>query len=251
VPFTIVQLTDPHLGGSWSTTAVSGLATAVKAVKATLRAAPDAVIVTGDIADTPSAAEYEQAHGLLATLDVPIHAVPGNHDDPVLVARYFPPPASAAAGIGYTVELGQARLIALDSTRSDGDGGRLDQARLDWLDRVLAQDAGTPTMIAMHHPPLPTGIPPMDAVGIEAGERRGLEEILWRHRQVEVIACGHVHRAVIGALGPAAVIAIPSTDMQLPLDFTAAKLRFIADPRCFAIHALVEGRLVSHLQPFA
>jgi 3',5'-cyclic AMP phosphodiesterase CpdA len=250
VPFTIVQLSDPHLGARWSTTGASSLASAVEAVEATLPAAPDAVIVTGDIASNPTDAEYARARGLVAALDAPIHAVPGNNDDPEAVARHFPPPASAVAGIGYSVELGPVRLIALDSTRPDGAGGRLGAQRLDWLDGALAQDAATPTLIAMHHPPLPTGVPAVDAIGTDAGERRALEEILSRHRQVQVVACGHVHRTVVGRLGPAMVLAIPSTDMQLALDFSAPELRFVTEPRCFAVHTLVEGRLVSHIQPF-
>lgn len=250
MPFTVVQLSDPHIGARWSTTAASGLSGAVRAVEATLREAPDAVIVTGDIASTPCEIEYVHAHELIAALDAPLHAVPGNHDDPEAVARYFPPPADAIAGIGYSAVVGPVRLVALDSTRPDDDGGRLDRARLDWLDTTLSQDAATPTLIAMHHPPLPTGVPAMDRIGIDAEERGALQEILWRHRNVQVIACGHVHRAVVGALGPAAIIAIPSTDMQLALDFSADALGFVTEPRCFAVHALVEGRLVSHIQPF-
>lgn len=250
MPFTVVQLSDPHIGARWSTTAAAGLAAAVRAVEATLRDAPDAVIATGDIASTPTEAEYAEAEALLAPLRAPIYAVPGNHDDPAAVAGHFPPPAGAAAGIGYTVDLGPVRLVALDSTRPDGDGGRLDRDRLDWLGAILAQDPGRPTLIAMHHPPLATGIQAMDVIGIDPEERRALEQILWRHRHVEVIACGHVHRAVIGALGPAAIIAIPSTDMQLALDFSSDDLRFVSEPPCFAVHTLAEGRLVSHIQTF-
>lgn len=250
MPFTVVQLSDPHIGARWSTTPTSGLAAAVNAVQATLEEAPAAVIVTGDIASTPSEAEYVQAGELLASLDAPLHAVPGNHDDPAAVARHFGWPASAIAGVGYSVDVGPVRLVALDSSQPDRDGGRLDRARLDWLDTTLSEDASAPTLVAMHHPPLPTGVPAMDRIGIDAEERRLLEEILWRHRNVQVIACGHVHRAVAGALGPATVIAIPSTDMQLALDFSADALRFVTEPRCFAVHTYVEGRLVSHIQPF-
>ena len=250
MPFTVVQLSDPHIGARWSATAASGLASAVRAVEATLGEQSDAVIVTGDIASTPTEAEYAQACELVASLGAPVHAVPGNHDDPTAVARHFPPPVSAAPGVGYAVEVGPVRLVALDSTWPNRDGGRLDRTRLDWLETTLAQDAAIPTLIAMHHPPLATGVPAMDMIGIDADERRALEEIVSRHRHVQVIACGHVHRTVIGALGAAAVIAIPSTDMQLALDFSADALRFVAEPPCFAVHTLVEGRLVSHIQPF-
>jgi 3',5'-cyclic-AMP phosphodiesterase len=72
----------------------------------------------------------------------------------------------------------------------------------------------------------------MDAIGIDAEERRGLQEILWRHRNVRLIACGHVHRAVVGAIGPATSSRSPSTDMQLSLDFSADALQFVTEPPC-------------------
>ena len=91
----------------------------------------------------------------------------------------------------------------------------------------------------------------MDAIGIPALQRHHLEELLARHRQVQLIACGHVHRAVVGELGDTRVLAIPSTSLQLALDLDVDELHFVAEPPCFAVHLLVEGRLVSHLQPVA
>ena len=89
----------------------------------------------------------------------------------------------------------------------------------------------------------------MDAIGIPAAERQALGEIVSRHRQVQVIAAGHVHRAIIGQLAATTVLAIPSTDEQLRLNFESDELTFVREPPCFAIHVLVEGRIVSHIQP--
>lgn len=216
------------------------------AVGELLGRAPDAVVVTGDIASTPTDDEYAEARDILAGLDAPLYPVPGNHDDPAGLLAHFDTPGGESS---YAVALGPIRLVALDSTRPDGDGGRLDPARLDWLEATLAADPATPTLLAMHHPPLVSGMPTMDAIGIDADERRALEEVLGRHAQVQVIACGHVHRAMIGRLGPATVLAIPSTDMQLALDLAPGELRFVREPPCFAVHILVDGRIVSHIQP--
>jgi hypothetical protein len=118
-----------------------------------------------------------------------------------------------------------------------------------WLERVLGEDDVKPTMVAMHHLPLMTGIPAMDEIGIPIEDRDALADIVSRHPQVQIIAAGHVHRAVIGRLGGAAVVAIPSTDVQLALDLTAGELRFVREPPCFALHLFVGGRFVSHIQP--
>lgn len=248
MPFTVVQLTDPHIGARWSSVAGSSLAAAVTAVGDLLGRAPDAVVVTGDIASTPTEEEYAQARAILDRLGARLYPVPGNHDDPRVLLRHFDTPGGGAS---YAAQLGPIRLVALDSTRPDGDGGRLDAARLEWLEATLAADEPTPTLLAMHHPPVVTGMPTMDAIGIAEGERRALEEVLARHPQVHVIACGHVHRAIVGRLGPATVLAIPSTDMQLALDFAPGELQFVREPPCFALHILADGRIVSHIQPVA
>ncbi len=245
VPFTVVQLSDPHIGARWSADPPASLAAAVAAVGELLGRAPDAVIVTGDVASTPADDEYAEARSILDRLGAPLYPVPGNHDDGAALRRHFDPPGA----VSYAVGLGPLRLVALDSTRPGSDGGRLDPARLEWLEATLAADASTPTLLAMHHPPLLTGIPAMDAIGIAGAERRALGEILARHPQVQAIACGHVHRAIIGALGGVTVLAIPSTDVQLALDFAPGELRFVSEPPCFAVHVLLEGRIVSHIQP--
>jgi 3',5'-cyclic-AMP phosphodiesterase len=252
VPFTVVQLTDPHLGAPWSDDPGSALAAAVASVGDTLGRAPDAVIVTGDIASTPTDAEYAEARARLDRLGAPLYALPGNHDDRDALRRHFDLPGASAGPVNYTVQLGShppVRLVALDSTRPGSDGGQLDPARLQWLEETLGEDPVTPTLLGMHHPPLVTGIPAMDAIGIPQDEREALAGIVARHPQVQVIACGHVHRAIVGALGSAAVVAIPSTDVQLALDFERPKVRFVGEPPCFAVHVALDGRLVSHIQP--
>lgn len=42
---------------------------------------PDCVVVTGDVADHGTSAEYELASELLTALQTPVHLGPGNHDD--------------------------------------------------------------------------------------------------------------------------------------------------------------------------
>lgn len=249
VPFTVVQLTDPHIGAPFSPDPVSALALVVAAVSRTLGGSPDAVIVSGDIASTPTDAEYEQARALLDPLEAPLHVLAGNHDDRKTLRRYFDLPEPDGGCLSYVADLGPVRLVVLDTKRDGHAGGQLDGGRLTWLDRVLSQAPAVPTLLAMHHPPLLTGIPAMDLIGIPEAERGALAEIVAAHRQIQLIAAGHVHRAIIGELSGTPVLAIPSTDAQLALDFDADDLRFVNEPPCFAIHVLLRGRLVSHIQP--
>lgn len=66
---------------------------------------------------------------------------------------------------------------------------------------------------------------------------------------VQLIATGHVHRLVAATVGGCAVLAIPSTNDQLALDFTSPDFHRVDEPPCLAFHLLVEARIVAHVLP--
>jgi 3',5'-cyclic AMP phosphodiesterase CpdA len=249
VPFTIAQLTDLHVGAPWGDESESAVAKAVAAVSRVLGRAADAVIISGDIANTPADAEYERARSLLDGLGSPLYVLPGNHDDRDGLRRHFDLPETNATHLSYAAQLGPVRLVALDSVRDGESGGQVDAPRLAWLESALAEDRTTPTLLAMHHPPLQIGQRGMDAIGIPEQERRALGKIVAGNPQVHRIVSGHVHRAVIGDLHGTPVLALPSTDVQLVLELESDAARFMPETPSFALHLLVDGRIVSHLQP--
>jgi 3',5'-cyclic AMP phosphodiesterase CpdA len=64
-------------------------------------------------------------------------------------------------------------------------------------------------MIFMHHPPFRTGIRWIDAVGLRGG--RKMAAVVARHRQVQRVACGHVHRPIQVAWAGTVAATAPST----------------------------------------
>src|SRR5204863_6572219 len=48
---------------------------------------PDAVLVTGDIAEDPAPAVYADFRARMERLGVPVLCLPGNHDEPGAMAR--------------------------------------------------------------------------------------------------------------------------------------------------------------------
>jgi 3',5'-cyclic-AMP phosphodiesterase len=213
-----------------------------------LRPAPDAVLVSGDLAEHAADAEYDQLRELLAPLDVPIHVVAGNHDDRAALRRYFDLPGVDDEPVQYAAELGPLRLVVLDTTRPGEDPGALDEERLAWLDAELAAAPEAPTLLAMHHPPLVTGLPSLDAIGLPAEDRQALGAVVERHAQVRRLVAGHLHRAITAELAGRPVLAVPSTYMQARLDFVSEQLRTVPEPAGFAVHALLDGELISHVQ---
>lgn len=248
-PFLLVQLSDPHIGATWADgDPVAGLATVVEAVRR-LPDRPDAVLMSGDLADNGADGEYEVVRELLARLDAPVFVLSGNHDDRDTLRRHFDLPGAVATPVQYAVDLGPLRLVVLDTTRPGEDRGELDDQRLEWLDAELAAAPDRMTLLAMHHPPLSTGIAAWDEIGLPPADRAALGAVVQRHPQVRRLVAGHVHRTIAAGLAGRPVLTVPSTYVQARLNFSSSSIELVPDPRGFAVHALLDGELASHVQP--
>ncbi len=203
---------------------------------------PDAVVVTGDLADRGSPEEYQHALALLAPLSVPVHVIPGNHDDRATLRSAFPSHASSGElpdFLQYTAGVGPIRLIALDTMVPGEGGGMLCEARLAWLEAALRRSSSSPVVILMHHPPFPTGIQYMDAVGLETAYP--LEPVIRRHPNVERILCGHLHRTIMRRFGGTIAVTCPSPAHQVALDFApGAQPCFVMEPPGYLMHRWTE-----------
>jgi Icc protein len=252
-PAMLVQLSDLHLPSAGEPPGpAERLGHAMRRVAA-LRPRPHALLLSGDLTDEPSSAAYEQARALLAPLGLPVHAIPGNHDDRDLLRAHFGPcPAHAGEPVNLAVDCGALRLVGCDSTSPGSDAGRLGGEQLRWLDETLAERPETPTLLALHHPPVLTGVRAIDAIALAAEDRRPLELLLGRHLQVQAITCGHVHTTMTTTFAGRPLLICPSTNSALRLDLRAdddIPFAVSDQPLGFAVHLLVDGRLVSHVQP--
>jgi 3',5'-cyclic-AMP phosphodiesterase len=227
----LVQISDPHLRTNDETSAAA-LAAAVERIRA-LPDRPDAVLVSGDVADTGAEAEYALARELLAPLQLPVHLIAGNHDRM--------PERSQ-----YAVRCGDLRLVACDSTIPGEDGGRLDLA---WLAERLAENPRVPTIVALHHHPVPIGIAWLDRIGLPDEDRTALADLLRRSPQVRRVVAGHVHRSSYATLGGCPVVTCTGTNWQAKLELGATTMEVTREPPSLLVHALVGDELVTHLQP--
>jgi 3',5'-cyclic-AMP phosphodiesterase len=92
----------------------------------------------------------------------------------------------------------------------------------------------------------------MDAIALAGEDRAALEVLLVGHPQVRAITCGHVHATMTTAFAGRPLLICPSTNSVMRLDLRARDdLPFAVSDQTpgFAVHALVDGRLVSHVQP--
>ncbi|WP_395348590.1 phosphodiesterase [Variovorax sp. UC122_21] len=260
----LVQLTDLHIRepgrlayGRIDTAPY--LARAVRSVLA-LRQSPDAVVITGDLTDFGRAAEYEHLARLLAPLEargIPVHLMPGNHDDRDQLRRSFPGHAYLGDGgdsdgdgfVQYALNVGPLRLIALDTVVPGASHGALCEKRLAWLEARLGESRREPVVVAMHHPPFQTLIGHMDEIGLLEGAAE-LEALIARHSNVERVICGHLHRAIDVRFGGTLASTAPAPAHQVCLDLAPdAASAWTLEPPGFRVHAWspTAGRLVTHL----
>jgi 3',5'-cyclic-AMP phosphodiesterase len=252
-PTILVQLSDLHLrAGEQGAGAARRLERAVGQL-ATLQPSPTAVLISGDLVDEPSSEAYEQARGILLEFGLPLYAIPGNHDDRDMLREHFgPSPAPSGSAVNLAVDCGDLRLVGLDSLRPGSDAGSLGCEQLEWLAETLAQETERPTLLALHHPPVMSGIRAMDQIALNAEDSTALEALIRGQVQVQAITCGHAHTTMISTFAGRPLLICPSTNSAVLLDlrpredlpFSVAPL-----PLGFAVHALEAGRLVSHVQP--
>lgn len=250
----IAQISDLHLRPkgelAYGVAETNGLTE--RAIHALLRLdpAPDAVLVTGDIADCGLPEEYALAVELFARLPMPVFLLPGNHDRRDTMRQAFPayPCWPRHGPLHHAVTLGNAlRLILLDTVVVGASEGALDADGIAFLDAALEQAPDLPTIVALHHPPIVCGIGHMDQIRLLEGADR-LTEALSRHPQVERVVAGHHHRAITTRFAGTICQIAPSVAHQVCLDLApGAASAFVLEPPAYLLHSLGPGTgLVTH-----
>jgi 3',5'-cyclic AMP phosphodiesterase CpdA len=245
----ILQFTDPHIGADWAPGDPLETLRAVLVAVRSLPQRPAVALLTGDLTKQGGDEDYARLAALLREeLAVPLHVLPGNHDDRATLRRHFDVGGEGDAPIQYAIELEGLRVLMLDTTIPGQDEGALDRDRLAWISGELAARPEVPTILALHHPPFLTGLPGMDCYALAADARAGIAGLVSEHPQVCGTVAGHVHRAMTTIVGGRPSMTVPSTYCQLLLDFEKPTLKMVPEPVGFVLHTLVEGRLVSHVQ---
>lgn len=222
---------------------------AIRALKSLVPAA-DALVITGDLTDRSDPREYALARSLLSRLEMPVFLVPGNHDSSSDMRREmagFPGLDTEIDGkICYAADIGDIRLIALDTHLPGSPAGELGRAQLDWLEEQLRKDR-RPTLVALHHPPALSGIRHMDAMGLT--DAPALAEVVAPHSHVERFLCGHLHRPIIASFAGRIMTLAPSTGHQVVLDLTedGPSMFNFEPPAFFLHHHSEETGVVSHM----
>lgn len=219
---TLLHLSDTHLlagnaplGGRFDTAA--NLARTLEAAEAT-GVRPDAIVFTGDLTDLGEPEAYRALRAAVEPfaqrLGAPVAWVAGNHDERPALRRDLLDLEPTQEPVTGVWDLDGLRLVALDTSVPGWHHGDLEARQLEWLRSVLATPAPLGTILAMHHPPLPSHIPLFDI--LELREQGRLAEVI-AGSDVRAILAGHLHYSTSGTFAgvPVSVAAASCYTMNL------------------------------------
>jgi 3',5'-cyclic-AMP phosphodiesterase len=229
-PLRLIQITDAHLFADprgklmGLTTRSSFEAVLDLALGESAPGRADALVMTGDLVHDESSEGYAYLRDVLESQALPYYCIPGNHDQPGLLAHWL---GDAAVGRLASRRLGPWNLIFLDSTRPGAEGGLLGADQLEGVDRLLAENP-EPTLVFLHQHPVSIGSAWMDTMDVANGQE--LIAVCDRHANVRALVFGHIHQEFTAERGPYHILGAPSTCVQ-----------FLPGSADFAIDTLAPG----------
>jgi 3',5'-cyclic-AMP phosphodiesterase len=226
----IAHVSDPHLlaGGRPLYGKVNTIEHLEQALAQLERstAKPRAIVFTGDLADLGEPDAYVRLRAIVepaaARMDAQVIWVMGNHDERADYSRLlFDDESDAPQDRVYDID--GLRIISFDTTVPGYHHGKVTDDQLDWLADVLSSPAPHGTILAVHHPPIPT--PMLEAMGIlELQDQPRLASVL-RGSDVRAILAGHLHYST------------HSTFAGIPVS--------VASATCYTLDLSAEDRLLS------
>ncbi|MBY0138114.1 metallophosphoesterase family protein [Paracoccus yeei] len=191
----LVHLSDLHFGFD-RTALIEPLLDRVN------RAGADLVVVTGDLTHRARSAQFAQAAAFLRRIEVPLIAVPGNHDIPLykLADRMMKPYRRYRRIIAQNMEpvghVGQVRVQGINSVDPMAwQRGVISAAQMRRV--VEGIDPDCVNIVALHHPM-------QQRPEVDKQLMRGAREAmaLFELQGVQVVLSGHLHIWSAGAFLP-------------------------------------------------
>ncbi|SLN60656.1 3',5'-cyclic adenosine monophosphate phosphodiesterase CpdA [Roseovarius litorisediminis] len=252
----IIQISDPHIVpfGQLAYGRVDTATPLAECVNTINRMLPvigpvDMAIVTGDLTDFGTAEEYQRFRDIMAPLEIPYRAIPGNHDNCDVMRSGFSDQEwmPEAGPVNWICEFADIALIGLDSSVAGKSYGHLSDTTITYLQKHLDALQGKPVIVATHHPPFLTGKQKMDIQNLR--ESSVFKDILSAYQGELKLICGHVHRNIVTLFGDVICQIAPGTSHAVTMDQRVdAPNCLTIEPGGFLLHE-TRGNLVTHHIP--
>jgi 3',5'-cyclic AMP phosphodiesterase CpdA len=155
---------------------------------------PDAVVFTGDLADAGEPEAYRKLRAVVepfaAELAAELIWVMGNHDNRAALRSFLLDEAPSMAPLDRVCVIDGLRVITLDTSVPGHHYGEISESQLNWLAGELDTSAPHGSILALHHPPIPSVLDL--AVTVELRDQAALGRVL-KGSDVRAILAGHLH----------------------------------------------------------
>lgn len=210
----------------------------------------DLVVLLGDLVDDGEAGSYALLRQTIAPLTAPVAMLLGNHDWRASFRGAFP--EVAVDGHGFVQarrELGDWVLLLLDTLVENQPHGEICERRAAWLARELDAAGDRPVLLFLHHPPMISGFPGMDAIRLARPD--ALRDLIRNHGNVCHIFAGHIHRTIAGSWAGIPFSIFKSLVHQQPMDLDACDASLsVAEPAAYGIVLLARDSIVVHTDDY-
>jgi Icc protein len=204
----VAQITDCHLPASpqQKYRGIKPHKNLKKLLKKVKAMRPDLLLASGDLSEDGSRASYRALKRYFSPLDIPVLALPGNHDDAEVLAEAFP--GSPVDTISAS-EHGPWQIVRLNSCLPGKPEGRLSKKTLLDLEEFLALHAPAPSVIALHHQPVAIDSPWIDKYRLL--EPAAFLKVIDQYPNVKAVVWGHVHQQYEADRNGTTMLAGPSS----------------------------------------
>lgn len=202
---------------------------------------PDLLLASGDLSEDGSQASYEVLQNYFKPLDIPVLALPGNHDDASLLAEAFPGSPTDMISVS---EHGSWQIIRLNSCVPGRPEGQFSEKVLKGLSSFLESHKHSPKLIAVHHQPVAVGSPWIDKYRLFDPE--AFLQTVDQYPDIKAVVWGHVHQVFESDRNGTAMLGSPSSAINsLP-----GAQKFTEDPAgpaCRWLELKLDGTLLSDI----
>lgn len=208
----LVQLTDSHLFAN-ADGKLLGMNThdsLQRVIERILDEQPqvDLILASGDLSQDGTLQSYQRFRQLHEQIPAPARWFAGNHDE-------LPAMQAACAGsdlLQPVTDLGNWRIILLDTSIPGAVPGHLSAAQLALLSTALSDAGERHVLVTFHHHPVSIGCRWMEPIGLRNPD--ALFAVLDGFPQVRALLWGHIHQEFDQLRNGVRLLASPSTCVQ-------------------------------------
>lgn len=165
------------------------------------------ILASGDLSQDGSLQSYQRFSEITQTPGVPVYWIPGNHDD----SKYFHDPEGFPLKKRDVIEVGNWRVLLLDSVIPGNESGLLADSELEYIENNVIND-DKHHLLVLHHQPLSCGSAWLDSMILRNADE--FIRLISSKDNIRAVLYGHIHQASMQQVAGISFFSTPSTCFQ-------------------------------------